>query len=106
MKAEAYRKAIMDRHHGLALIPMKDLICHSKSSGPIASRNLGPFIGNQAMSFVRIGSRFHVLHLPQDGNFKSGGVTYEQLRDGSVRAHNKPRSRVKRLREERVSSGV
>lgn len=102
---EKRRSANYDRNMRIfdRVLPVsaKTLICHQKGSGPIESRNLGPFIKKQPMSFVSAGSRFVTLHMIQDGSFKSGGRTYERQRDGSLRVHGKPRSRVKRLREER-----
>jgi hypothetical protein len=38
------------------------------------------------------------------GSFKIRGVTYEMMKDGSLRAHGKPRSRVKRLHEQRLAA--
>ena len=58
-----------------------------------------PRIDGKPMSFVRLGSR--VARWYQSGGFRIRGVSYERMKDGSIRAINKPPSRVKRLREER-----
>lgn len=61
-----------------------------------------PQIKGQPMSFVRLVSKYWRLYA--DGHFKIRGVTYERMKDGSIRAHGKPRSKVKRLREERIAA--
>lgn len=66
------------------------------SRGPTTN----PKIDGKPMSFVRLVST--VARWYQSGNFKIRGVTYERMKDGSLIAHGKPRSRVKRLREERA----
>lgn len=60
-----------------------------------------PRINGKPMSFVRLVSTFARCWY-ESGHFKIRGVTYERMKDGSVRAHGKPRSRVKRLREQRA----
>jgi hypothetical protein len=65
-------------------------------------KSTNPKIGKQPMSFVRLVSK--AARWYSGGSFKIRGVTYEMMRDGSLRAHGKPRSRVKRLREQRSES--
>lgn len=57
-----------------------------------------PKISGKPMSFVRLVSSKARWY--DGGHFKIRGVTYEYMKDGSFRAHGKPRSRVKRLRDE------
>lgn len=68
----------------------------------MAKPSTNPLINGRPMSFVRLVSR--VARPYGGGNFKIRGVTYEMLKDGSLRVYGKPRSRVKRLREGRSSS--
>lgn len=58
-----------------------------------------PQINGKPMSSVRLHS--HKARWFDSGSFRIRGVTYERMKDGSLIAHGKPRSRVKRLREER-----
>ena len=64
---------------------------------------INPQINGKPMSFVRLVSG--VARWYESGHFKIRGVTYERMKDGSLRAHGKPRSRVKRLREQRNGNG-
>lgn len=68
-------------------------------------KSTNPMIDGKPMSFVRLRSRVAGFYYPgeQKGRVKDRrGIIYEFLPDG-MRAVNKPRSRVKRLREERMS---
>jgi hypothetical protein len=101
VKREARREANHSRvmpiyERGAALIPADYFVCH-QSGGSVKSPVVGHSINGNPASFVRIGSR--VARWFESGNFKIRDVTYERMKDGSVRAHGKPRSRVKRLRE-------
>jgi hypothetical protein len=93
-RKEANHKRVMAVYEP-ALLPVsaKNLICHQ------AGAERKP--ENGALSFTRIGSRVMMSHT--EGPFTdSRGIEYKRSGDGSLRVVNKPRSRVKRLREARA----
>jgi len=92
-RREANHKAVNAIYARAATtFPASYLVCHQDGAC------LTP---NNLLSFTRIGSKFINAHRAADGRFQSLGVDYDFRGDGSLRAINKPPSRVKRLREAR-----